>query len=121
MNSFYQKYAILFCFSSIKMWRLFNIIIFCSALSRSLPQGQEQAGQSCEIRNINGVGDVIGDSENFDAHVRSTLFGEWPNMCAVQRVVSFGLGNTKLTKEIYLSGGSLIAPNVILTAAHYVS
>ena len=50
-------------------------------------------------------------------HPRDTFFGEWPNMCAVQKTISLGV----LKKSIYISGGSLIAPNVILTAAHYVS
>merc|ERR1712051_606119 len=52
-----------------------------------------------------------------DAPTRDTFFGEWPNMCAVQKTISLGV----LRKSIYISGGSLIAPNVILTAAHYVS
>merc|ERR1719225_1223779 len=38
-------------------------------------------------------------------------------MCAVQDVLQIG---ELLTRDIYLAGGSLIAPNVILTAAHYV-
>ena len=48
---------------------------------------------------------------------RDTFFGEWPHMCAVQEVLKIG---AVVTKDIYLAGGSLIAPNVILTAAHYV-
>merc|ERR1711992_425956 len=43
-------------------------------------------------------------------------FGEWPHMCAI-------LHTTPVEEEtinLYQCGGSLIAPGVVLTAAHYV-
>ena len=43
-------------------------------------------------------------------------FGEWPNMCIIFRRVEFD--NKK--QEYYQCGASLIAPNIVLTAAHCV-
>lgn len=41
-------------------------------------------------------------------------FGEWPNMCIIlQKII------TK-KQEYYKCGASLIAPNIVLTAAHCV-
>ena len=47
-----------------------------------------------------------------DQAVRKTHFGEWPYMCAI---LKFSPINNETQ---YLCGGSLIAPNVILTSAH---
>ena len=76
---------------------------------------------TCGKRNINGVenSDIPLSQEkidNADATMRDTFFGEWPNMCAVQKRIFLGV----LEKSIFLSGGSMIAPNIILTSAHYV-
>lgn len=96
------------------MWRLLFLLTSCLLLSRAFSQ--------CGIRNEKGVEDpkIIVDDETLakaNEHTRDTFFGEWSHMCAVQRVINLGI----LKKQIYLSGGSLIAPNVILTAAHYVT
>ena len=40
-------------------------------------------------------------------------FGEWPAMCYLQRV-------RKDSDPAYLAGASLIAPGIVLTAAHWV-
>ena len=43
-------------------------------------------------------------------------------MCRVERIVTFGIGVrfSAVTEKLDLIGGSLIAPNVILTAAHSI-
>ena len=46
-----------------------------------------------------------------------TQFGEWPHMCAVLREIELGATEKVLT---YICGASLIAPHIILTAAHCV-
>ena len=50
-----------------------------------------------------------------DQVVRKTQFGEWPHMCAVLK-----FSEISNNVEEYLCGGSLIAPNVILTSAHHL-
>jgi secreted trypsin-like serine protease len=67
----------------------------------------------CGKRNLDGIGVRIQSQSSAD---RETQFGEWPHMCAV-------LNRTKIGDEehsLFVCGGSLIAPNVILTAAHCV-
>jgi len=66
----------------------------------------------CGRRNNNGVGARIqGFSEG------ESQFGEWPHMCAVLHDKPLDNGETA---NLYKCGGSLIAPGVILTAAHCV-
>ena len=66
----------------------------------------------CGRRNSAGVGARIqGFKEN------ESQFGEWPHMCAVlQEKVQPG----QEPANLYKCGGSLIAPGVVLTAAHCV-
>jgi len=67
----------------------------------------------CGQRNSNGIGVRIHHNSLKDT---STQFGEWPHMCAV-------LNKTEIAgteHNLYVCGGSLIAPNVVLTAAHCV-
>jgi len=69
--------------------------------------------RQCGKRNIGGLGVRIQSNTKGD---RETQFGEWPHMCAVlNRTV---IGDTE--QNLFVCGGSLIAPNVVLTAAHCV-
>lgn len=62
----------------------------------------------CGTHNQDGIGVRIQN----DRYKATTQFGEWPHMCAILE--------DKDDKNLYVCGGSLIAPDVILTAAHCV-
>jgi hypothetical protein len=65
----------------------------------------------CGRRNYEGVGVRIHATNAQDT---STQFGEWPHMCAIlNRTYIAGI-----ERHLYVAGGSLIAPNVVLTSAH---
>ena len=67
----------------------------------------------CGQRHKNGIGVRIAHTSTNDT---STQFGEWPHQCAI-------LNKTEIAgteHNLYVCGGSLIAPNVVLTAAHCV-
>merc|ERR1712121_389724 len=74
----------------------------------------------CGQRHQNGLGVRI---QGFSEH--ESQFGEWPHMCAVlaEEIVAQDPGyvGDVETVNLYQCGGSLIAPGVILTAAHCVA
>jgi len=67
----------------------------------------------CGQRHYNGYGVRIQNVNSYDS---STQFGEFPHMCAVLKKDIIG-GEER---NLYTCGASLIAPGVIMTAAHCV-
>merc|ERR1712193_99570 len=71
----------------------------------------------CGQRYENGLGVRIQGFNEYESQ-----FGEWPHMCAVlaEEPVAQdpGFAGEPQTVNLYQCGGSLIAPGVILTAAH---
>ncbi|KAL1380397.1 hypothetical protein pipiens_014232 [Culex pipiens pipiens] len=76
-------------------------------------EAQKRTFQHCGRRNVQGVGFRVVDAVPW-----GTQFGEFPWMVGLLEVK--GQNNGKLDKW-YFCGGSLIEPNVVVTAAHCVS
>jgi len=70
--------------------------------------------QRCGRHNQGGIGVRI---QNLDKFAGSTQFGEWPHMCAILQLSQVGGREVNL----YVGGASLIAPGILLTAAHVVN
>jgi len=71
------------------------------------PPPVKQYSPKCGQRHQNGIGARIQGFKESESQ-----FGEWPHMCAILKE-SEGI-------NVYQCGGSLIAPGVVLTAAHCV-
>ena len=73
----------------------------------------------CGQRNKDGLGVQIQGLNNYESQ-----FGEWPHMCAIlaEEVISpfAQVSRDSQPRNFYQCGGSLIAPGVVLTAAHCV-
>ncbi|CAH0687481.1 unnamed protein product [Chilo suppressalis] len=81
------------------------------------PPPKEEQKQGCGWRNPQGVGfrttgDVDGESK----------FGEFPWMVAILKIEPVSATDVNGQQlNVYVGGGSLIHPSVVLTTAHYVA
>ena len=70
--------------------------------------------RTCGLRN-----QAVSVRISAGAGLEQANFGEWPNMCLILRKLFNPVSGEE---EIYYqAGASLIAPNIVLTAAHQVS
>jgi len=82
-----------------------------SSTTTANPKVPDTQQPKCGQRHSNGVGvRILNDDKS------RTQFGEWPHMCAVLKEQQLGGKDVNL----YVCGGSLIAKNLLLTAAHCV-
>ncbi|KAM3957646.1 LOW QUALITY PROTEIN: phenoloxidase-activating factor 2-like [Aphomia sociella] len=81
------------------------------------PPTKEEQKPGCGWRNENGVGfRIVGDKDG------EAKFGEFPWMVAILKIEPVNDKDPEGQKlNVYVGGGSLIHPRVVLTAAHYVA
>ena len=75
-------------------------------------RGGPEQPRDCGVRNEEPIGIRISGVQGTRLEPG---FGEWPNMCIILQKIM----NTE--EEYYKCGASLIAPNIVLTAAHCVA
>nr|AAV91027.1 serine proteinase-like protein 4 [Manduca sexta] len=95
-----------------------TIFEICCALPDKRPEvtpKPELKRQGCGWRNPEGV--VVRTTGDTDGE---TKFGEFPWMVAILKLEPLHDPNG-LQLEVYVGGGSLIHPSVVLTTAHYVA
>ncbi|CAG9106598.1 unnamed protein product [Plutella xylostella] len=81
------------------------------------PAPEEVERKGCGWRNANGVGFRITGNKDNEAE-----FAEFPWMVAILRIEPINEAEPEGSKlNVYVGGGSLIHPSVVLTAAHYVN
>ncbi|KAL4714711.1 hypothetical protein ACJJTC_002570 [Scirpophaga incertulas] len=81
------------------------------------PPPVEQQRQGCGWRNPDGVGfRITGDTDG------ESKFGEFPWTVAILKIEPVNENQPEGQQvNVYVGGGSLIHPNVVLTTAHYVA
>ena len=94
------------------LWNKCSLDYFSGSADPDINPNDKYRGQ-CGRRHPAGIGVRI---QSNDPNDRVTQFGEWPHMCAVLNRTEIG----GIEHSLYVGGGSLIAPNVILTAGHTV-
>jgi len=90
--------------------------------SQELPgpqnEGTQEFKHKCGRRNRPGIFKDIGSKASDPSYAH---FTEWPHMCALYNCTESGSCTGKSDEPVsFLGGASLIAPGVILTAAHEV-
>jgi len=83
--------------------------ICCSPLEGT-PTSRPPRELGCGRRNPNGLSTEAKNPQDGD---RSTNLGEWPFVCLLYKKGSFGI-------DSLIGGASLLAPGVVLTAAHKI-
>ncbi len=82
------------------------------ATTTAPPEPEPEYRPQCGRHNEFGLGVRLAGYREGE-----TQFAEWPHMCAVLSVREVG-GAAGETVNMFQCGGSLIAPGVVLTAAH---
>ena len=71
---------------------------------------QEPYKPKCGQHNEDGIGVRISNPQDMEF---ATQFGEWPHVCMIMKKNTAG-------SDAFLGGASLIAPGIVVTAAHKV-